>query len=84
MKDWKYTYNDNNIVVKNEASKCELYINDQKVDEHKGLDFYSNLHGTLDNGEQVLVVLHSDFTSVKCDLKKKKSKLDEISSTDNN
>ena len=75
MKNWKYTYNNNKIEVKNEASKWELYINEQKVDEHKGLDFYSNLHGTLDNGEQVLVVIHSELTSVICDLYIVKSKL---------
>lgn len=58
-------------------SKCELYINDKKVDEHKGLDFGANLIGKLDNGEQILAILHSGAFSVNCDLYIVKEKLEE-------
>lgn len=80
MQNWEYVYDNYNIEVKNSMSKCELYINDQKVDEHKGLDFSANLHGNLDNGEQVLAILHSGTLAVNCDLYIVKAKLQENSS----
>ena len=79
MQSWKYVYGNYNIEVKNQMSKCELYINDEMVDEHKGLDFGANLIGDLDNGEKVLASLHSGVTSVNCDLYIVKEKLTETS-----
>ena len=79
MQNWKYVYGKYTIEVKNTMSKCELYINGEMVDEHKGLDFGANLIGDLDNGEKVLASLHSGVTSVNCDLYIVKEKLAEIS-----
>lgn len=79
MQSWKYVYGDYTIEVKNQMSKCELYINDQMVDEHKGLDFGANLIGDLDNGEKALASLHSEMTTVNCELYIVKEKLTETS-----
>ena len=79
MQNWKYVYKNYTIEVKNQMSKCELYINGQMVAEHKGLDLGTNLIGNLDNGEKVLASLHSGMTSMNCDLYIVKEKLTETS-----
>lgn len=78
-KNWKCTYNGYTIEVKNTMSKCELYVNDKMIAEHKGLDLGANLIGKLDNGETVLAVLTSGMTDISCDLYIVKEKLTEIS-----
>ena len=79
MQNWKYVYGNYTIEVKNTMLKCELYINGEMVDDHKGLDFGANLIGDLDNGEKVLASLHSGVTSVSCDLYIVKGKITKIS-----
>ena len=78
MENWKYEYEGYNIEVKNSMTKCELYINDELVDEHKGIDFGANLTGKLDNGEQLLVVLHAGTLSAHCDVYIVKEKLEPL------
>ena len=79
MQNWKYVYGNYTIEVKNSMSKCELYINDKMVAEHKGLDLSANLIGDLDNGEKVLASLHSGISAVNCELYIVKEKLTETS-----
>lgn len=84
MQNWKYVYGDYTIEVKNQISKCELYINGQMVDEHKSLELYANLIGDLGNGEKVLASIYAnpsfkDINKITCDLYVVKEKLTEIS-----
>ena len=49
---WKYDYNKNTIVVKNDTD-TELYINDQLQDRKSGIRLSVDLTGHLDTGEKV-------------------------------
>lgn len=53
MEEWKYNYEGNSIRVTNTASLAQLFVNDELMDQRKGLVLEANLKGKLRDGREV-------------------------------
>ena len=67
VKTWKYQYGDETVVVKNNLSRCEMFINDSLVDKKEGLMYKAEMTATLKNGEAVRAELGGAI-AIKCAL----------------
>ena len=62
---WKYEYNGNTIVVRNNIDVCQLLINDKVQDAKNGLSLSCTLMGELPTGEAVKATV-GGFLTLKC------------------